>query len=164
MPIVSTDINFRMSGGAANTNPALSLGGVKSGTAYPAALFDDVSAAESQAGDQEYRAFYVHNNHASLTLTNAVIWLGAQSLGPGHAIALGVGSSVVNGIEQTVANESTAPASVAFTSPTTQGTAIALGSIPAGQHRAVWQRRVVTAGSSASANSFTPRVYGETAA
>ena len=164
MPIVSSDISFRLSGGATNANPLLSLGGVKSSNVYPAALYDDVSAAESLAGDSEFRCFYVHNNHASLVLTNAVIWIGAQSLGPGHAIALGVGSSAINGIEQTVANETAAPTGVVFSGPTTQGAALSLGSIPAGQHKAVWQRRIVTAGSSASANSFTPRVYGETAA
>lgn len=164
MPIVSGDLQFRLSGGAANASAAASLGGIKSSNVYPAALFDDTSAAESLAGDVEYRCFYVHNAHATLTLLNAVVWLNAQSLGAGHAIAIGVGSSAVNGVEQTVANEDTAPAGVTFTSPTTQGAGLALGSIPAGQHRAVWQRRVVTGASAASANSFTPRVYGETGA
>lgn len=164
MPIIAADIQFRMSGGAANASAIASLGGVKSSNVYPAALFDDTGAPESAAGDTEYRAFYVHNNHATLTFTNAVIWLNAQTLGAGHAIAIGVGASAVNGVEQTIANEDLAPATVVFTSPTTQGTGLALGSIPAGQHRAVWQRRVVTAASPASANSFVPRVYGETLA
>ena len=151
-----------MSGGAANASAAASLGGAKSSNVYPAAFFDDNTAAESAAGDVEYRCFYVHNNNATITLNAAVIWQNAATLGAGHAIAYGIGSSAVNGIEQSIANEDTAPVGVTFSTPVTQGTGLALGSLPAGQGKAVWQRRTVTAGSAASNNLFTPRVFGET--
>ena len=164
MPIISTDIQYRLSGGAANASAAASLGGIKSSNAIPTALLDDTTGAESLAGDIEYRCFYAHNNHGTLTLQNAVAWLQTQALGAGHAIAIGVGSSAVNGIEQTITTEDTPPVGITFTSPTTQGAGIALGSIPAGQHRAVWIRRTVTAASGASANSYTLRVLGDTAA
>ena len=75
-----------------------------------------------------------------------------------------VGSAAVNATEQTVANESTAPSGVAFTQPATKGAAIALGSIPAGQHRAVWVRRVVAPASAASNDTYTLRVECDTAA
>ena len=55
-----------------------SLGGVKSSTAIRAGLhnlFDVVSSAESSAGDTEYRCFYIHNAHATLTMQNSVIWI-----------------------------------------------------------------------------------------
>ena len=163
MPINSTDIQYRLSGGAANASDEASLGGIKSSTALSGTVLDDVSGAESAAGSVEYRCFYIHNNHATLALTLAAIFLQALALGSGHAIAIGVGSAAINGTEQAVANEITAPAGVAFSSPTTLGTALALGSIPAGQHKAVWVRRTVAAGSAASANSYNLRVTGDTA-
>jgi hypothetical protein len=164
MPIISTDIQYRLSGGAANSSDEASLGGIKSSTTISGTVLDDTSGAESLAGDVEYRCIYVHNNHGTLQLTNPVIWLQAQTLGSGHVIAIGVGSAAVNGTEQTVADESTAPAGVTFSAPTTQGTGLALGSIPAGQHKALWIRRTVTGGAAASNNGYTLRVTGETAA
>jgi len=72
MPIVSTDIEYRLSGGTTNTDPDASLGGamstavgglITSGAANN--LFDDVTGDESAAGDTEYRCFYVTNDHAT---------------------------------------------------------------------------------------------------
>lgn len=162
MPIVSGEIQYRLSGGAANSNPATSLGGAKSTTVWPAQFLDDVSSSESSAGDVEYRCFYVHNNNGTLTLSNALIWI--QTNTTGNRIAIGVGTSAVNGTEQTVADEQTAPAGVTFSQPTTQGTALALGNIPAGQHRAVWIRRTIGAATPASNDSYTLRVGGDTPA
>lgn len=162
MPIIASEIQYRLSGGASNSNANTSLGGVKSSNAVPAQFFDDVSGAESAAGDIEYRCFYVHNANATLALQNAVIWI--QSNTTGNRIAVGLGSSALNGTEQTVANEDTAPTSVTFSQPTTKGTGINLGNIPAGQHRAVWLRRTITAGTSASNDNYTIRVEGDTAA
>jgi hypothetical protein len=67
-----------------------------------------------------------------------------------------VGTSAVNGTEQTIANETTAPTSVTFSAPSTAGTGLALGDIPAGQRRAIWLRRPVTPGAPNSASdTFT---------
>lgn len=164
MPIISTDVQYRQSGGAANANDDASLGGAKSSVAASASMLDDLSGAESAAGDVNYRCIYVHNNHGSLAMVNAAIFLLAQALGSGHAIAIGVGTAAINGTEQTVANEATAPSGVTFSSPTTLGAALALGTIPAGQHKAVWIRRTVTGGSAASANTYSLRVAADTAA
>lgn len=164
MAIASTDIKFRLSGGASNATQIASLGGVKSTTTdATAGIFDDVSSAESAAGDVEYRCVYVHNNHGTLTLTGAVAWLAANTPSASTDVAIGVGTSAVNGTEQTVANESTAPTGITFVAAATQGAGVALGDIPAGQHRAVWIRRTVTAGAAAAADSFTLRATGDTA-
>lgn len=162
MPIVSADIQYRLSGGAANASAAASLGGAKSSTSATSGLFDDVTSAESAAGDTEYRCFYVHNNHGTLALQNAVIWIVSNTTG--NRIAIGLGSSAINGTEQTVANEDTAPAGVTFSQPTTKAGGISLGSIPAGQHKAVWIRRTIAAASSASNDTYQLRVEGDTAA
>lgn len=162
MPIISTEIQYRLSGGAANASANASLGGAKSTTAAPTNLFDDVSSAESAAGDIEYRCIYVHNNNATLVLQNAVVWIDANTTG--NRIALAVGSSAINGTEQTIANEGTAPTGVTFSQPANKGAGLALGNIPAGQHRAVWIRRTVGAATPASNDTYTLRVEGDTAA
>lgn len=120
MPIITSEIQYRLSGGASNNTPATSLGGAKSSNSVPAGFFDDVSSAESAAGDTEYRCFYVHNSNASLTLQNAVVWIVSNTTG--NRLAIGVGSSAINGTEQTVANEDTAPTSVTFSQPSSKGT------------------------------------------
>lgn len=162
MPIVSTDIKYRLSGGAANSSPIASLGGAKSSTDAGSNLFDDVTSAESSAGDTEYRCIYVHNNHGSLALQNAVLWIQANTTG--NRIAVGAGTSAINGTEQVVADENTGPTGVTFSQPANKGAGISLGSIPAGQHKAVWLRRTIAASSSASNDTYTLRVEGDTAA
>ncbi len=149
MPIAASDIKFRLSGGASNSDQNASLGGVKSSNEVSAALFDVVGSAEAVAGDVEYRCFYVHNAHATLTMLNAVLWILTNTPSPGTTVDVGLGTSAINGTEQTVANEGTAPSGVTFAAAANEGAAIALGDIPAGQHRAVWIRRTVTAGAAA---------------
>lgn len=168
MPIVASDIQFRLSGGAANSNVDASLGGAKSSVQIVDAslnnLFDQVSGGESSAGDVEYRCFYIHNAHATLTLEGAVLWFVSNTPSPGTLLELGLGGAV-NAVAGTVANESTAPAGVAFSAPSTKATGLIIGNIPPGQHQAVWLRRTVTAGASAFNNdNAVLRVEGETAA
>lgn len=164
MPIISTDIKYRLSGGGANTDPALSLGGAKSSTDAPSGLLDTVSSVEAAAGDTEYRALYVHNNHGTLTLEGAKLWVQANTPSADTTIEVGVGTSAVNATEQTVANEGVAPSGVTFVAAANEAGAITLGDIPAGQHRAVWIKRIVTAGAVASSDTATLRVKGDTAA
>lgn len=89
-------------------------------------------------------------------MTNAVVYVSANTPLAGSTIDIGVGTAAINGTEQTVANESTAPAGVSFSAPSTADSGLALGSIPAGQHKAIWLRRTITAGAGSSANdTFT---------
>lgn len=165
MPIINTEIQYRLSGGAANSNPDASLGGAKSSVAAGTNLFDAVSSAEGAAGDVEYRCFYVHNANATLTMENAVVWIQANTPSADTQLAIAVGSSAINGTEQTVANEGTAPTGLtAFSEAANEGAAVALGNIPPGQHRAVWVRRTVNAGAAASNDTATLRVKCDTQA
>ncbi len=63
MAIVSTDLLFYHSGGAGNSDPDASLGGIISTTQITDAsdnnLFDDVTGDEASSGDTEYRGFYL---------------------------------------------------------------------------------------------------------
>lgn len=165
MAIVAADIDFFLSGGAGNTSATASLGGARStSTEAPAGIFDDVSSTESTDGDVEYRCVYVKNSHATLTLTSAVAWLAANTPSATTTIAIGVGTSAVNGTEQTIANETTAPTGITFVAAASLGAGTALGDIPAGQHRAVWLRRTIDAGTVAASDTFTLRATGDTAA
>jgi hypothetical protein len=160
MPIIDSDIQIRLSGGSANTNANASLGGAKSTQLAPAGLFDPVTSGEAAAGRTEYRCFYVHNANATLTLESAVAWLQANGSGQ---LAIGLGSSAINGTEQTVGAETSAPSGVTFSAAANEAAAIVLGSIPPGQHRAVWLRRIVGAGAAAASVTGTVRVKGDTA-
>lgn len=169
MPIVSSDIKYRLSGGAANADVNASLGGAKSSVEVTTAtlhnLFDVVSAVEASAGESEYRCIYVHNAHATLALENAVLWIQTNTPSPDTTVAIALAGEGLNATAETVANENTAPVGESFTSPSSKGTGLSLGSIPAGQHYAFWIKRTITAGAAAaSADSVILRVEGDTAA
>lgn len=158
MPIASGDIDYFLSGGAANSDPNASLGGARS-TATEVTdnvdnnLFDDVSGAEHTAGRVEYRCVYVKNSHGSLTLTGAVVWIASDTSGADSDLSIAVGTAAVNGTEQgPLANETTAPSGVSWSdAAVSRATGLALGDLPAGQHKAVWLRRTISAGSTPQA-------------
>ncbi len=162
MAIVSSDIKFRLSvvaatGDSSAGTPAGALGDQVSTTEITPAtlnnLFDDVSGAEASAGKVEYRCIFILNNHASLTLQAANVYISSQTAG-GGTIDIGLDTTAVSAKGSataqavTIANESTAPAGVTFSSPTS-GSPLVIGDIGPGQVKAVWLRRTVTAGASA---------------
>lgn len=177
MPIVASDIILRLTvktGSAgdstAQADPNQSLGKYASTTAMGTganALFDDISGAENAASTVDYRAVAVLNNHGSLTLQNAVVYLSAEVSG-GANVAIAVdniassakGASSAQGDQ--IATETTAPTAVgAFSSPTTAGTGLALGNIGPGQVKFFWARRTAT-NSAAQADGCTFAVSGDT--
>ena len=168
MAIQATDIEFRLSGGASNSDPNAALGGVMSSTAVGTGvhnLFDQVSSAESVAGDTEPRCFYVRNSHGTLTLQGAKVWIQSNTPSPDTAVRIALGTSAVNGTEQTIADESATPTGVTWSTAANEGAALSIGDIPAGQHKAIWVERVITAGAAAyNDDQATIRVKGDTAA
>ncbi len=155
--------------GTANT----SLGDQISTTQVPDAtlnaLFDDVTGAENAASDVEYRCIFVHNSNASNTLQAPKIWLSSEVAG-GTDIAIGVdptaASAIGSGTAQavTVADESSAPAGVTFSAPTSFATGLALGDIPPGECKAVWFRRTAANTSALNNDGVTWSIQGDTAA
>lgn len=163
MAITSTDIHYRMSGGASNSDPAASLGGAKSSTQFtPNAIFDDVSSAEAATGEAEYRCFYVHNAHATLTLQGAKIWIQSQTSSSDTDIAIALGGEGLNGTAETIANEGTAPTGESFSQPASFAAGLTLGDIAPGEHYPVWVRRTVNAAAAAATDTWTIRVQGDT--
>lgn len=168
MPITATDIVFRLSGGASNNSGDASLGGAISNNAVSSsvnALFDYVSGDESAAGDAEYRCIYVRNSHASLTLYGAKIWIASNTPSADTEATIGLGTSAINGTEQTIANEGTAPTGVSFSLAANEAGSLSIGDLAPGASKAVWVRRAVTAGAAAYNNDgMTLTVKGDTAA
>src|SRR5512134_252046 len=114
MPIASTDIKFRISGGASNTDPALALGGAMSTVAGGLIttdvvnnLWDNVSGDESSAGDIEYRGIYIRNEHGSLTLTGAKIWISADTTSANDEVDIALADEAIDVAMETIANEGT---------------------------------------------------------
>lgn len=183
MPIIASDIILRAttkSGAAGDTTAQAaptndstgSLGGFTSTTALVAGangLFDDVSGSENAAGTVEYRAFDVLNNHATLTLQNAVVYLSSEVAG-GASIAIAVDNigPVAKGAASqgaSITTSQTAPTGVgAFSSPTTVGTGLALGNIGPGQIRRVWVRRTPANTAALNNDGVTFAIAGDTAA
>lgn len=179
MAISASDILFKLSttsGSAGNSNsqgdPNASLGKYISTTQITDNslnnLFDDVSGAENAASDVEYRCFFVHNAHASLTYQSAAIYISSEVSG-GASIAIGIDTTAASAIGAspaqalTIVDESTAPSGVSFSSPTTTGGALSLGDIAAGQCRAVWVRRTAANSSAKNNDGATLTVFGDTA-
>ena len=171
MAITSSDIEYRLSGGASNTSPAAALGGAMSTvgggiitTAVLNNLFDDVSSAESTAGDTEYRGFYVKNKHATLTWENVVVWIESLTSSADTEFDIALADEAVGAAMETIVDESTAPSGPSFTRPTSKGAGLSIGDIAAGSYKGIWIKRTVTAGAAAANDSGTIRCEGDTAA
>ena len=145
--MVGSDLKYYLSGGTANTNPDLSLGGIISTTQVGTSLhglFDKVTPEEASAGDIEYRAIFVKNTHVSETAYDAVLYVSAETTSTSTIIAVAYDSAG----SQTVVNENTAPSSPAmtFTTPLNKATGVALGDMAPSATKMIWFRRTVTAG------------------
>jgi hypothetical protein len=175
--ITSAEILFKYSVSAAAGNTtsgtaATSLGDQISTTQWTGGsandLFDDISGAENAASTVDYRCIFVHNSNASNALQNAVVYLSAETAG-GASIAVAsdniAASAIGSGSAQAAAigTETTAPSGVsAFSSPTTAGAGVSLGSIPAGQVKAFWIRRTAANTAALSNDGVTIAVTGDT--
>ena len=113
-------------------------------------LFDKVTSDESLAGATEYRCAYIKNVHASIVLEEAISYLSANTLSPTTNMFIGVGTSIVGAVEQTVLDDYTAPIGITWVDGLNVINAITLGDIPAGSHKAIWFKRVVGENTSAA--------------
>jgi hypothetical protein len=171
---MAAQIRFRLCGGAANTNPNASLGGAMSTAAGGVVtdnvannVWDDVTGAETAAGDIEYRALAVQN-FGDQTLVGAKIWIDDQGSGvAGSNLAIGLDAAAIGATptaNSTAPDENTAPSpTVTFTTPTSAGTAITIGDIAAGSAKIFWERRTVTAGATAGTDVPSVTVQGDSA-
>lgn len=178
--IVPSDLAFRYSvktGSAGNSTAgtaAGSLGTWISTTAWAGGvandLFDDISGAENAASTVDYRCIFVYNTNTSNALQNAVVYISAETSG-GASVALAAdttaASTLASGVAQalTAATETAPGGSVtglAFSSPTTAATGVALGTISSGQVKAFWVRRAAANTAALSSDGATIAVAGDT--
>ena len=187
MAILSSDILIFLSGaasdGAAQTDPALSLGGFRSATQPTSGadnnLLDDVSGSEASAGDTEYRCYFYKNSHASLPLTSAKFYIDTATGNAQDAIAFAIEvptTSDTTGSVQTIINESTSPVVNTgncsnWSTATTYAGGVAVNinahdtEMSISEIIGVWIRRVVSAGASAvNAETVTIACRGDTGA
>lgn len=155
----------------AQANPNLWLGKYAATTAWAGGslndLFDNISGAENAASTVDYRGLAILNNNTANALQNPVIYISAETAG-GASIAVGVDTTAASAKGSasaqllTIANETTAPAGVSFSSPTTIGTGLALSDIPVANVKGVWVRRTAANTAALSADGVTLAVTGDT--
>lgn len=167
MSIVAGDIHTRLSttAGAAGNSTAPGAAGTSLGKYITNAdltdnllnnLFPDVTGAENSASNVDYQCVFAYNANGANTWLGPVVWISSEVAG-GVSAAIGVDTTATSAVGSagaqalTIANKNTAPAGVAFSSPTTQATGLALADIPNGQVKAIWVRRTA-ANTSALAN------------
>jgi hypothetical protein len=124
-------------------------------------LLDNVSKAESNAGMVDYRMVWLVNEGTVADDDDKLevkLWInettpGQDSIAIGlatQAASDGTGTPGVGDCPEVLANDTTAPAGVTFTTPTTEAAALSIGTLSstAGttNAKAVWLRRTVPAG------------------
>lgn len=161
MPISESELQMCLSGGAANSNPNNSLGGTRSSVTITDNsmnnLFDDVSAAEAQAGDVEYRGFFVRNANGALTLSNAFVYISASSTAPGDEWYIGTDTAGISETMSSISNEGVAPSGVTFVG---FGTTLSLGNLGPTKSYGIWAKRSVSAGASSYPNNTVIIAFG----
>lgn len=181
MAIVAGDIEFRLSVPTgtkgnilAQSNPNNSLGGVTATTTIVDAtlnnLFDNVTGDDNAASDVEYRAYFVHNSHLTLTWESVVMWISASVSG-GAVACIAVDSfaaSTVGNISGSqmlvVATEDTAPVALTFTMPESKGAGISIGDLLPIEVRGVWIKRKAQNSAALNNDGITVSFEGDTAA
>lgn len=180
MAITASDIKYRLSttSGSAGNSTAGGAAGASLGKYMSTTdlvdntlnnLFPDVTGDENAASNVDYQCIFIYNAHGSLTWQSPKVWISAEVSG-GAAAAIGIDTTAASAQNNAsaqgliIANKDTAPSGVSFSSPTSKATGLSLGSLAAGQVRAVWIRR--TAANSAALNNdgVTISAEGDTAA
>jgi len=144
MAIVAGDLKMYLTGGAANSVPAASLGGVTSSVQFTDntldKLFASIGPAEALAGATKYRALTFKNTSA-LTAYSATIHISQETTSADTTVEIAYDSTGT----QDVANEDTPPTGLSFSKPLSLATAIALGDIASNGTARIWFKRIVTA-------------------
>ena len=142
---MAATLGWRLTGGASNSDPNASLGGARSANSVSATalnnIFDDVSPAESSAGDTEYRAVDLYNS-GDAAAVGVVLYNSTETSSSGTTLDFGLEASPIDSATS-IASEAAAPAGVTFSHPVT-GSRLTVPDIPASSGARVWVRRVVS--------------------
>lgn len=149
-------LEFRLTGGSANNDPDVSLGGAMSSNALSATamnnLFDNVSPTEANDGDTEYRAIDIYNS-GDAAATSVEMYMDSETSSPDSQLDFGTDDTPHDGSDQgdTIADESTAPGGISFGHYLT-GSRLSLSDIPASNAIRIWIRRVISASATNTAS------------
>ena len=150
------EVEYRLSGGATNTDPDASLGGVMSSTSIDSGanpnLFANVGTDEAASGSNKYRCIYV--TPPVKNYTGVGIWIDTQTLSNDTELHLAVAPEGKNADAQFIGDEDIEPADVIFTRPTQDYDALALPDLNAGDRIAVWIKRTVSSNAAGYPNDY----------
>jgi len=193
MSVLGSELKFYLTGaesdGGIQEDANASLGDYKSSSEITTDelnnLFDDVSSAEAESGDTEYRCFAIKNTSSDI-LYNARLFISAEyDPGENHTISIAVErpalANATDGNAQEVVDESSAPqvnvtghngagsgvSGWSTASSYASGVEVDLGShninLAAGELIFVWVKRVIQSSATAQSNqSFTIQIKGDT--
>lgn len=120
-------------------------------------LFDNVPLVEAGA---DHRCFYVVNLTGRM-VGGVVVFVAVPTVLADTEFDIGLDPAAVGSDSTTlISTEGEAPAGVTFSRPTTVGTGLVIGDIPAGSRKAVWVRRTVSAARAAGSDTGTIRFSG----
>lgn len=145
LALTATNLHWRLSGGATNSNAVTSIGGAMSSTDATSPLWDSVSGTAAASGQIDYRLLYLYNDHPTAS-GDAFTYILQQFSHAGQTLAIGLAAEGQNVDVAAPADRFTAPGGVSFSSPTTLGAALHNGTLGPVSRRGVWLRRTVTAG------------------
>ena len=177
MPVTSSDLLFKLSvnSGPGDSTPQLdindSIGGFMSSTLVSDGvsenLFDDQFGWENVELAEDYRCFFIHNTHATLSLIEAKVWISedvTEDYGSEIGIALDPKGPVpaITGLAQAerLTSERLSPTVSGFVSPVTKNGGLDIEQIGPGQVQAIWLKRTAPGTNFAFDDSFTLRVEG----
>jgi hypothetical protein len=150
----ASDIKVGLTGGSTNTNNLNSLGGARS-TSEPDipsarnALLPDITSIQAAAGWNDYVAIAVFNSNATKAWLGVKAFVSALSTSTDDEILIGL-DPAATGPGETIANNTTAPAGVALSTPTTLLAGLAVGDMAPLTYRVIWISRRVLAGAAQS--------------
>lgn len=142
---MAATLELRLTGGASNSDPDASLGGVSSSVALSGTamnnLFDNVSPSERTAGDTEYRALTLVNT-GDATAEGVALYMDSETSNADTALDFGLDSGT-----QTIGDEDTAPSSPTISfAHYTSASKLDISDINFGNEQRIWVKRIVQAG------------------
>lgn len=148
---------WKYTGGAANSNPALSLGGTTSSVSVSGTamnnIFANVSAEDAAAGEVFYKAIDLLNS-GDAEATSITMWMSTETPSPSTQIDFGINDSTPINDTTSVVDAETAPAGTTF-AHYNSGSKLSLPNIAAGSYARVWLRLTVTAGATNTSNDLS---------
>jgi hypothetical protein len=140
-----------------NGTAAGSLGGAFSGVLVPnnvkENLFSNVTVEAASRGARQYRCVYLRA--ANFTYSELRFFFSSViTPSPDSQMFAGVGTSPLNGVEQTIDDETRAPAGVVFILPNDELNALVLPDMSPNSFQAIWLQRVITANARGFLNDY----------